>query len=64
MNYLAAELTRYQNGHSCCVCNDIYVIIYDEAHKLTDPESFINDLKNTKYIADVIIIPGISRPSA
>jgi hypothetical protein len=42
--------TEYQN---------IFVFIYDKAHKLMDPESFIMDLKNTKYIIDVIIIPGI-----
>jgi len=44
--------------------DNIYVLIYDKAHKLMDPESFIVDLKSTKYIADVIVIPGINRPSA
>jgi len=38
----------------------IIVFVYDDAQKLLDTRKFIEDLRGTDGIIDVIVIPGIS----
>ena len=37
----------------------ILVIVYDAAHKLRDDRKFIEDLKSTPGIVEVLVVPGI-----
>lgn len=54
---ILADLTGYLNESTRY--NGAIEIVYDYAHKLRDPRKFIEDLRASEGIIDVLVIPGI-----